>query len=61
MIVVTDTSVVLNLCCLRQENLLPDLFGTVLDPPSVALEFQRLARTDARFHFREDPIRFQRP
>lgn len=49
MIVVTDTSVVLNLCCLKQEKLLSDLFGTVVAPPAVAREFQRLASIDKRF------------
>ena len=50
MIVVTDTSVVLNLCCLHRENLLSDLFGIVLAPPAVAKEFERLASVDFRFH-----------
>lgn len=49
MIVVTDTSVVLNLCVLQQERLLSDLFGRVLAPPSVMREFQRLASVDPRF------------
>lgn len=49
MIVVTDTSVVLNLCCLHRENLLVDLFGIVLAPPAVAEEFQRLSDKDQRF------------
>lgn len=49
MIAVTDTSVVLNLCCLRQENLLTRLFGSVLAPPAVVGEFQRLSRVDSRF------------
>jgi predicted nucleic acid-binding protein len=48
-IVVTDTSVVLNLCCLHLENLLSDLFGTVLAPPTVAQELKRLASVDIRF------------
>jgi hypothetical protein len=48
-IVVTDTSVVLNLCCLQQEALLPAIFGAVLAPPSVMAEFQRLARVAPRF------------
>ena len=49
MIVVTDTSVVLNLCCLHRENLLADLFGIILAPPAVVKEFQRLSREDPRF------------
>lgn len=49
MIVVTDTSVVLNLCCLRLEGLLLDLFGEVLAPETVAEEFSRLAAVDPRF------------
>jgi uncharacterized protein len=48
-IVVTDTSVVLNLCSLQQEPLLADIFGRVLAPPSVMREFQRLASVDPRF------------
>ena len=49
MIVVTDTSVILNLCLLRQEGLLVTLFGTVLAPTQVVAEFQRLAAADPRF------------
>lgn len=49
MIVVTDTSVILNLCLLRQESLLVSLFGTVLAPTQVVAEFQRLAAVDPRF------------
>ena len=49
MIVVADTSVVLNLCCVRREALLSTLFGRVLVPAEVAAEFSRLARADARF------------
>lgn len=49
MIVITDTSVVLNLCCLHQEQLLARIFGTVLAPPAVQAEFQRLVRVDSRF------------
>ena len=48
-IVVTDTSVVLNLAWLREERLLPLLFGQVLAPPIVRAEFERLARVDPRF------------
>ncbi len=49
-IVVTDTSVVLNLTWLREERLLPELFGSVLAPPVVRAEFERLALADHRFH-----------
>jgi len=48
-IVVADTSVILNLCFLGQEPLLPLLFGTVHAPPQVEAEFLRLAHVDARF------------
>lgn len=49
MIVVTDTSVILNLCAIGQENLLGLLFDTVIAPTAVAEEFQRLASTTPRF------------
>jgi predicted nucleic acid-binding protein len=49
-IVVTDTSVVLNLAWLREDRLLPELFGQVLAPPIVRAEFERLTRADLRFH-----------
>jgi uncharacterized protein len=49
MIVVTDTSVVLNLCCLGLERLLQEMFGDMSAPPSVAGEFRRLAGMDKRF------------
>lgn len=49
MIVVTDTSVVLNLCLLGQEGLLRSIFASVVAPPMVASEFQRLASADPRF------------
>lgn len=49
MIVVTDTSVVLNLCFLNQEGLLSALFEKLLAPSAVRQEFERLAREDARF------------
>jgi len=48
-IVVTDTSVVLNLCLIGQENLLPLLFGSILAPAAVVTEFERLATEDRRF------------
>lgn len=49
MIVVTDTSSVLNLCCLGHEQLLGRLFGEVVAPPTVLTEFERLAGSDPRF------------
>lgn len=49
MIVVADTSVILNLCFLKHESLLPVLFRTVHAPPDVEAEFLRLAVTDIRF------------
>lgn len=49
MIVVTDTSVVLNLTWLREGRLLAALFGSVLAPPAVRAEFERLALADHRF------------
>ncbi len=48
-IVVTDTSVVLNLCWLHEERLLSELFGKVIAPPVVRAEFERLALADPRF------------
>jgi predicted nucleic acid-binding protein len=44
MIVVADTSVILNLCRVQQEHLLQQLF-----PARVASEFERLAKALARF------------
>ena len=49
MIVVADTSVILNLCCVRQAQLLPQLFREVLIPPEVAAEFRRLVVDVPRF------------
>mgnify|MGYP000900573029 CR=1 FL=1 len=49
MIVVTDTSVILNLCLIGQEELLPVLFGTIVAPNAVVFEFERLATADRRF------------
>lgn len=48
-IVVTDTSVVLNLAWLGEEKLLERLFGSVLAPTAVRAEFERLVHTDRRF------------
>ncbi len=49
MTVVTDTSVILNLCWLGQQHLLIGLFGEVLAPKEVQAEFENLAATDPRF------------
>ena len=49
MIAVADTSVILNLCFLDEQKLIPGLFDTVIAPPEVQREFQRLALTDDRF------------
>ena len=49
MIVVADTSVILNLCCVHHEHLLEKLFRRVLIPSLVSSEFQRLAGAQARF------------
>ena len=49
MIVVTDTSVVLNLCWLREERLLSAIYEQVLAPEAVRFEFERKAASDPRF------------
>jgi len=49
MIVVADTSVILNLCRVQHERLLQQLFQRVLIPSRVALEFNRLAGAQPRF------------
>jgi uncharacterized protein len=49
LIVVTDTSVVLNLCLLGLERVLPEIFGDVQAPPAVRDEFLRLVKIDPRF------------
>lgn len=49
MIVVTDTSVVLNLCWLHHEALLPAIYAEILAPSEVAREFARQAATEPRF------------
>lgn len=49
MLVVSDTSVLLNLCRVSAEGLLPELFGEVWVPPAVAAEFSHLAGARARF------------
>lgn len=49
MTVVTDTSVVLNLCFLRHDHLLAELFGRIQAPHLIAEEFNRLSEADPRF------------
>ena len=49
MIVVADTSVVLNLCRIGHESLLQRLYRRVLIPKPVANEFRRLVETQPRF------------
>jgi predicted nucleic acid-binding protein len=49
MIVVADTSVILNLCRIQHEHLLQQLFKRVLIPDEVADEFARLAKIKKRF------------
>ena len=49
MLVVSDTSVLLNLCRVSAEGLLPELFREVWVPPGVAEEFSRLAGSRPRF------------
>jgi predicted nucleic acid-binding protein len=54
-IVVTDTSVILNLCLLGLEQALPVIFGGVHAPPAVREEFLRLVAFDPRFTSLEFP------
>lgn len=49
MIVVADTSVLLNLALVGQIELLRTLFGRVLIPEAVQREFERLAASQGRF------------
>ena len=49
MLVVSDTSVLLNLCRVSAEGLLRELFAEVWIPPAVAAEFSRLAGGRVRF------------
>jgi predicted nucleic acid-binding protein len=48
-IVVADTSVLLNLVFLNQENILVNLFGTIIVPEAVSVEFRRLSASAGRF------------
>ncbi|MBE2286050.1 MAG: DUF3368 domain-containing protein [Prosthecobacter sp.] len=49
MIVVADTSVILNLCCVGQADLLQALFKQVWIPEEVKAEFERLSQHRQRF------------
>ena len=49
MIVVADTSVILNLCRVQHERLLQQIFKHVLIPHEVADEFARLTKVQPRF------------
>jgi predicted nucleic acid-binding protein len=49
MIVVADTSVILNLCRIEHEFLLRRLYQRVLIPKVVTNEFERLTKTQPRF------------
>jgi hypothetical protein len=55
-IVVADTSVLLNLCRVQQLDLLRSLFGEVIIPPEVGIEFATLSLTSARFQGLALPI-----
>jgi predicted nucleic acid-binding protein len=48
-LVVADTSVLLNLCCVGHDHLLPALFREVHIPTAVHAEFIRLASRSSRF------------
>ena len=56
MIVVADTSVILNLCCVQQDHLLPALFHVVWIPDEVRIEFERLSLHQPRFHDLRLPV-----
>jgi predicted nucleic acid-binding protein len=49
MIVVADTSVIVNLVLVGQGRLLAQLFGEVIIPPAVNAAFLRLAGSGGRF------------
>lgn len=50
MIVVADTSVVVNLTCIRHDGLLRQLYGNVCIPQKVAEEFGWQTSVNPRFH-----------
>lgn len=49
MIVVADTSVLINLCCVGEGGLFKSLFREVVIPPEVAREFSALTVSNPRF------------
>lgn len=49
MLVVSDTSVLINLAVIGEADILPRLFQTVVAPEAVRTEFARLASTEPRF------------
>lgn len=63
MIVVADTSILINLCRVKRDGLLKPLFQEVIIPSDVAREFNRLATSTARFSGLKLPegIRQQEP
>lgn len=56
MIVVADTSVIINLALVGQSELLRALFRDVLAPRAVQTEFRRLVQSSARFAGLELPV-----
>jgi predicted nucleic acid-binding protein len=56
MVVVADTSVLLNLCRVQLVDLLPSLFGEVWIPPMVEHEFSRLSVVNPRFAGLQMPL-----
>jgi uncharacterized protein len=48
-IVVTNTSPLLNLACIGQQSILESLFGVVQVSPAVSVEIQRLSASNSRF------------
>ena len=48
-VVVSDTSVLINLARVEHEHLLPKLYRCIFAPPAVRSEFERLASTKQRF------------
>ena len=49
MIVVTNTSPLLNLACIGHQDILESLFDVVQVPPAVSFEIQRLSASNPRF------------
>lgn len=56
MIVVADTSVLLNVAFLGREDILASLFGKVWIPEAVDREFRRMATSSGRFGGLEMPV-----